>query len=101
MKYLSRENILFQSQVYPDENHALFSVKPHLYGTMENFINDCFDLDSGVDDVVGLRRRRQSRRRSSTSTQLHGSDQNNNQLHGTSGRGPTGPNAWDALMQHG
>jgi len=100
MKYLSRKNILFQSQVYPDENHALFSVKPHLYGTMENFINDCFDLDSGVDDVVGLRRRRQSRRRSSTSTPSP-TNQSNNQLHGNSGRGPTGPNAWDALMQLG
>jgi len=45
--YLSRalemSNILFRQQSYPDENHGLGSVRPHLYRTLENFLfTECF-----------------------------------------------------------
>ena len=60
MKVLARNGILFHSQIYPDENHALPGVARHLYRTLESFLNECFDLDSVYDDV-GLRRRRVSK----------------------------------------
>lgn len=31
-------------QVYPDEAHGLTNVKPHLYRTMENFLDSCFGI---------------------------------------------------------
>ncbi|XP_021949323.2 venom dipeptidyl peptidase 4 [Folsomia candida] len=41
--YLSRAlelgDIIFQQQSYPDENHGLGSVRPHLYHTLEHFLN--------------------------------------------------------------
>ncbi|RWS30079.1 Inactive dipeptidyl peptidase 10-like protein [Leptotrombidium deliense] len=57
IKSLTRTGVLFQQQIYPDENHALIGVTRHLYETMESFLNDCFDLDMIYDDV-GLRRSR-------------------------------------------
>jgi Prolyl oligopeptidase family len=62
-KTLEERDILFQQQVsclkatqddsiltknnfqsYPDENHGLNGVSPHLYHTMENFLDVCLDL---------------------------------------------------------
>lgn len=67
-KVLEREDILFRQQVqqnkfdvnytylqlfclqsYTDENHSLGYVRPHLYHTMESFLDECFiekDKDS-------------------------------------------------------
>lgn len=55
MKALTGSNILYSSQLYPDENHSLSSVTRHLYKTMEDFVSECFSLDIIYDDV-GLRR---------------------------------------------
>jgi hypothetical protein len=57
MKALTDANVMFQTQVYPDENHALPGVKLHLYQTMESFWDECFQLDSAFEEI-GLRRRR-------------------------------------------
>ncbi|XP_071039805.1 inactive dipeptidyl peptidase 10-like [Parasteatoda tepidariorum] len=42
MKALVQEGVLFQSQLYPDEDHSLFGVRRHLFRTMEDFLNECF-----------------------------------------------------------
>ena len=55
MKALTANNIIYSSQLYPDENHSLSSVSRHLYKTMEEFLSECFSLDMVYDDV-GLRR---------------------------------------------
>ncbi|XP_054168266.1 dipeptidyl peptidase 4-like isoform X2 [Oppia nitens] len=57
MKALTNANVMFQTQVYPDENHSLSGVKPHLYQTMETFWDECFQTETFVEDI-GLRRRR-------------------------------------------
>ena len=57
MKALTNANVMFQTQVYPDENHALSGVKTHLYNTMETFWDDCFQLNTVYEDI-GLRRRK-------------------------------------------
>ncbi|XP_076313113.1 prolyl endopeptidase FAP-like isoform X4 [Tachypleus tridentatus] len=44
MKAFSENNVIFQTQVYPDENHPLPHVKLHLYQTMEIFLDRCFNL---------------------------------------------------------
>ncbi|PSN56673.1 Venom dipeptidyl peptidase 4 [Blattella germanica] len=41
---LERANILFRQQSYPDENHNLRSVLFHVYGSMDQFWEDCFSL---------------------------------------------------------
>ncbi|XP_027197777.2 prolyl endopeptidase FAP-like isoform X2 [Dermatophagoides pteronyssinus] len=60
IKELNKKNIIFNTQIYPDENHGLPSVSIHLYQTMTNFWNDCFKSDSFVEEI-GLRRRRVSK----------------------------------------
>jgi len=45
-KALERNDVLFRSQSYPDENHSLGSVRPHLYHSMVQFWRECFNLDS-------------------------------------------------------
>lgn len=57
MKALTQNGVLFRSQMYPDESHALANVARHLYQTMEDFLTDCFALDQRFDEV-GLRRAR-------------------------------------------
>lgn len=42
---LELSNILFRQQSYPDENHSLRSVLLHVYGSMDQFWRQCFDLD--------------------------------------------------------
>jgi len=44
-KALERADVLFRSQSYPDENHSLGSVRPHLYHSMVQFWRECFNLD--------------------------------------------------------
>lgn len=40
---LEKADILFRQQSYPDENHALGSVRRHLYHSLENFLEEeCF-----------------------------------------------------------
>ncbi|XP_059473020.1 venom dipeptidyl peptidase 4 isoform X2 [Neocloeon triangulifer] len=41
---LELKDILFQQQSYPDEAHGLNGVSPHLYHTLENFLDVCLDL---------------------------------------------------------
>lgn len=60
IKELNKANILYQTQIYPDENHALKYVTAHLYSTMENFWNDCFQPNYYAEEI-GLRRRRISK----------------------------------------
>ena len=37
-------NIFFFSQTYPDEDHSLAGVRPHLYHSLERFFKECFNL---------------------------------------------------------
>ncbi|XP_057672414.1 venom dipeptidyl peptidase 4 isoform X1 [Diorhabda carinulata] len=41
-KVLELKDILFRQQSYPDEDHSLGSVRPHLYHSLENFLDECF-----------------------------------------------------------
>ncbi|KAL1491026.1 hypothetical protein ABEB36_011684 [Hypothenemus hampei] len=41
-KTLERNDILFRQLSYPDEDHSLLGVRPHLYHSLENFLNECF-----------------------------------------------------------
>ncbi|GFU48812.1 venom dipeptidyl peptidase 4 [Nephila pilipes] len=43
IKALTNAGVLFRTQIYPDEKHALVNVKMHLYQTMEDFLEyTCF-----------------------------------------------------------
>ncbi|CAG9854854.1 unnamed protein product [Phyllotreta striolata] len=42
-KVLEQNDILFRQLSYPDENHNLGSVFRHLYHSLEDFLDDCFD----------------------------------------------------------
>jgi len=44
IKELTHEGILYQSQIYPDQSHALLGVGLHLHRSMESFFDECFDL---------------------------------------------------------
>ncbi|XP_068083268.1 venom dipeptidyl peptidase 4 [Anabrus simplex] len=44
-KVLEHEDILFRQQSYPDEEHGLAGVRPHLYHSLENFLEECFNMD--------------------------------------------------------
>lgn len=41
---LERADIMFQQQIYPDENHGLGGIRRHHYHTMEHFLETCFGL---------------------------------------------------------
>ncbi|KRT81809.1 hydrolase, partial [Oryctes borbonicus] len=41
-KVLEHQDIMFRQQSYPDEDHGLGSVRPHLYHSLENFLDECF-----------------------------------------------------------
>ncbi|XP_049787513.1 venom dipeptidyl peptidase 4-like isoform X1 [Schistocerca cancellata] len=43
-KALEHKDILFRQQSYPDEEHGLSGVRPHLYHTLEDFLEECFNL---------------------------------------------------------
>lgn len=40
---LERADIQFKEISYPDEDHSLAGVRPHLYHSLERFFTDCFD----------------------------------------------------------
>ncbi|GJQ80872.1 hypothetical protein Trydic_g14131 [Trypoxylus dichotomus] len=46
-KVLEHQDIMFRQQSYPDEDHGLGSVRPHLYHSLENFLDECF-----IENVV-------------------------------------------------
>ncbi|KAJ8921034.1 hypothetical protein NQ315_015830 [Exocentrus adspersus] len=41
-KVLEQNDILFRQLSYPDEDHGLGLVRPHLYHSLENFLDECF-----------------------------------------------------------
>ncbi|XP_065361054.1 venom dipeptidyl peptidase 4 isoform X2 [Calliphora vicina] len=41
-KNLERHDILFKQISYPDEDHALGGVRPHLYHSLDRFFGECF-----------------------------------------------------------
>ncbi|CAH0557866.1 unnamed protein product [Brassicogethes aeneus] len=41
-KVLEQKDILFRQLSYPDEDHGLASVRPHLYHSLEHFLDECF-----------------------------------------------------------
>ncbi|XP_070507717.1 dipeptidyl peptidase 4 isoform X2 [Chironomus tepperi] len=43
-RVLERSDIQFKEITYPDEDHSLAGVRPHLYHSLEKFFKDCFDL---------------------------------------------------------
>ncbi|XP_067139142.1 inactive dipeptidyl peptidase 10-like isoform X3 [Centruroides vittatus] len=49
MKALTKEEVLFRTQVYPDERHTLNQVKKHLYRTLEDFLSLCFVIKKEDD----------------------------------------------------
>uniref|UniRef100_A0A1Y1KXZ8 Venom dipeptidyl peptidase 4 n=1 Tax=Photinus pyralis TaxID=7054 RepID=A0A1Y1KXZ8_PHOPY len=46
-KVLEQNDILFRQMSYPDEDHSLGSVRPHLYHSLEQFLDECF-IDNEV-----------------------------------------------------
>ncbi|XP_022241764.1 dipeptidyl peptidase 4-like [Limulus polyphemus] len=44
IKALTDAEVLFQTQIYPDENHNLANVPLHFYQTMEAFFDQCFNI---------------------------------------------------------
>ncbi|XP_012217844.1 inactive dipeptidyl peptidase 10 isoform X2 [Linepithema humile] len=53
-RYLAKKGILFRQQVYPDVSHTLAGVKGHLYLSMAQFLEDCFQKQVPVDTKAGL-----------------------------------------------
>lgn len=45
-KTLEKNDILFKEVSYPDEDHGLAGVRPHLYHTLGKFFDDCFEIKS-------------------------------------------------------
>ena len=45
IKQLNLNNIMFQLQIYPDQDHGLVNVGMHLYNTFDKYITDCFELN--------------------------------------------------------
>lgn len=39
---LERKDIQFKEITYPDEDHSLAGVRPHLYHSLERFLDGCF-----------------------------------------------------------
>lgn len=39
---LERKDIQFKEITYPDEDHSLAGVRPHLYHSLERFLTGCF-----------------------------------------------------------
>ncbi|EZA53922.1 inactive dipeptidyl peptidase 10 isoform X2 [Ooceraea biroi] len=53
-RHLAKKGILFRQQVYPDVSHTLAGVKGHLYLSMAQFLEDCFQKQVPVDMKAGL-----------------------------------------------
>ncbi|XP_034176529.2 venom dipeptidyl peptidase 4 isoform X2 [Osmia lignaria lignaria] len=45
-KVLEEKDIMFEQQSYPDQAHALASVTPHLYHTIDRFLSKCLGYSS-------------------------------------------------------
>ncbi|KAJ8960911.1 hypothetical protein NQ318_020210 [Aromia moschata] len=45
-KVLEQNDILFRQQSYPDQDHGLALVRPHLYHSLESFLDECFISDA-------------------------------------------------------
>uniref|UniRef100_T1JEK3 Venom dipeptidyl peptidase 4 n=1 Tax=Strigamia maritima TaxID=126957 RepID=T1JEK3_STRMM len=50
-KALVNEGVMFRTQVYPDENHGLWSVKKHQLEVMEEFLKDCFKVEAQTEEI--------------------------------------------------
>ncbi|XP_044263326.1 inactive dipeptidyl peptidase 10 isoform X1 [Tribolium madens] len=55
VKSLSEAGTLFRQQIYPDESHGLGGVKKHLYKSMGQFFDDCFQKQVPPEFKAGLR----------------------------------------------
>ncbi|XP_015186245.1 PREDICTED: inactive dipeptidyl peptidase 10 isoform X2 [Polistes dominula] len=53
-RHLAKKAILFRQQVYPDVSHTLTGVKKHLYLSMAQFLEDCFQKQIPSDTKAGL-----------------------------------------------
>ncbi|KAF8793469.1 Prolyl endopeptidase FAP like protein [Argiope bruennichi] len=51
-KALTDAGVIYRMQVYPDENHGLGHVKLHLYQTMDDFLNHCYNENLKEDSSV-------------------------------------------------
>ncbi|XP_076344398.1 dipeptidyl peptidase 4-like isoform X2 [Tachypleus tridentatus] len=54
IKALTDAGVLFQTQIYPDEDHKLANVPLHFYQTMEAFFDQCFNIPRKGD--IGLQK---------------------------------------------
>ncbi|XP_023289115.1 venom dipeptidyl peptidase 4 [Orussus abietinus] len=45
-KTLEQNDILFRQQTYTDEDHGIAQSRAHLYHSLENFLNECFETRS-------------------------------------------------------
>ena len=46
VRALEEKDVLFRQLSYPDENHGIVALRPHLYHSLTDFIlNDCFGLN--------------------------------------------------------
>ncbi|XP_064457511.1 inactive dipeptidyl peptidase 10-like isoform X2 [Ornithodoros turicata] len=61
VKELTRRNIMHRTQVYPDENHSLGRVLQHLYHSMEDFLDECFEGSDHNVEEIGLMQVKASR----------------------------------------
>ncbi|XP_067137376.1 inactive dipeptidyl peptidase 10-like isoform X2 [Centruroides vittatus] len=50
IKSLIESNVLFRTQMYPDETNNLENVQIHLYRTMENFLERCFIIEEEEEE---------------------------------------------------
>lgn len=41
---LERNDVMFKQISYPDENHSLSGVRPHLYHSLTRYFSDCFGI---------------------------------------------------------
>lgn len=42
---LERNDVMFKQITYPDENHSLSGVRPHLYHSLTRFFSDCLAIE--------------------------------------------------------
>ncbi|KYN35722.1 Venom dipeptidyl peptidase 4 [Trachymyrmex septentrionalis] len=45
-KVLEQKDILFRQQTYTDEDHGIVQSRAHLYHSLENFLDECFQISS-------------------------------------------------------
>lgn len=45
-RILEQQDILFNQQSYPDEDHSLATVRHHLYHSLEHFLDECFAVQT-------------------------------------------------------